>query len=101
MRSGGYARHLLEESDILRVASEFVVADESAKGIAAERAILLFVNLLENLALVEFDSLVQVLEKIILADVQELDFEAARGFRLHDEIVQTAPGTLEFLKGLG
>jgi hypothetical protein len=77
VRRGGHAGHLFEQRDILGMPAELVVANQRAERIAAQSTVLFFVDLLENLALVEFDCLVQVLEQIVLADVHELDLEAA------------------------
>ena len=46
---------------------ELVVADQRAVRLAAGRAELVLVELLEDLALVELDGLVQVLEQVALA----------------------------------
>ena len=59
-------RDLLEQADVLRVAAELVVADQHAVGLAAEGAVLLLVDLLEQGALVELDGLLQVLEQLVL-----------------------------------
>ena len=101
MRGRGYARHLLQQRDVLRVPAEFVIADQSAERVAAERSVLFFVNLLEDGALVELHRLVEILEQIRLADVHQLDLQAAGRLGLLHEVVQPAPGAFELLKGLG
>src|SRR5260370_26904683 len=83
------------------MAAELVVPHQRTERIASESTVLFFVDLLEDLALVEFDCLIQVLEQIRLADVHELDLKAARSLGLLYEIVQTAPSTLQLLQGLG
>ena len=47
---------------------ELVVADQGPVGLAAGRAEFVLVDLLEDLALVELDRLVQILEQLALAD---------------------------------
>jgi len=83
------------------MAAEFVVSHQHAKWASAQCSVLLFVDLLEGLALVEFDGFIQVLEQIVLADVQQLDFEAARSLGLHHEILQATPRTFQFLESFG
>jgi hypothetical protein len=53
VRAGGDLRHLLEQLHVLARLVEVVVADERAEGRAAEDAVLLLVDLLEQRALVE------------------------------------------------
>ena len=49
VRGRGDVRELLEQGHVLRMAAELVVADEQAEGVAAEGAVLLLVDLLEQL----------------------------------------------------
>ena len=60
---------------------ELVVADQRAVGLAAGRAELVLVELLEDLALVELDRPVHVLEQLALGDVQHLELQTARWSR--------------------
>ena len=64
-------RDLLEQGDVLRVAAELVVADQHAVGVAAEGAVLLLVDLLEERALVELDRLLEVLQQLLLGHVEQ------------------------------
>ena len=66
-----------KQVDVLGVVGELVVADQRAVGLAAGRAELVLVELLEDLALVELDRLVHVLEQLALGDVEHLDLELA------------------------
>src|SRR4030095_7146370 len=61
-RGRRHVRHVPEQLDVFRVVGEFVVADQCAVRLAARRAELALIELLEGLALVEFDGLRQVLE---------------------------------------
>ena len=101
VRSRRDAGHLLEQRDILRMAAKLVVADQRAKRSAAERAVLFLINLLEDIALIELDCFVEILEQIVLADIHQLDLEVGGGFRLLHKVVQTAPRGFELLERLG
>ena len=48
---------------------ELVIADERPVGLPPRDAELIFVELLENLALIELDGLVDVVEELTLGDV--------------------------------
>src|SRR5204863_773153 len=91
VRGRGDAGHLLQESYILRMTAELVVSNQGSERCASKGAVLFLVNLLEHLALIELNGLIQILEQIRLADVQQLDLEAAGSFRLLDEIMQAPP----------
>ena len=56
---------------------ELVVADQGAVGLAAGRAELVLVELLEDLALVELDRLVDVLEELPLGEFSTLSLSWA------------------------
>ena len=68
---GGDAGELLQQGDVLRMAAELVVAHQQAVGVAAEGAVLLLVDLLEQRALVELGGLLEVLEQLLLGDVEQ------------------------------
>ena len=89
---------IFEQAMSSRVPAELVVADEHAVRLAAELAVLLLVDLLEQRALVELDGLLQVLEQVLLADVQDADLELLAGLGLVDEVVQAAPGGFQLLE---
>ena len=71
VRRGGDVRDLLQQLDIFRVLAEFVVADQRAEGRAAEDAVLFFVDLLEQSALIELRRALQVLAAVLSCDVQD------------------------------
>ena len=54
-RGRGDVRHQPQRLDVVGVVGPLVVADQRAIGLAARRAELVFVDLLEQLALVELD----------------------------------------------
>ena len=54
MRRRRHVGNLLQQLDIFRVFAEFVVAEQSAERLTAEHAVLFFVYLLEQRALIEF-----------------------------------------------
>ena len=98
MRGGSHAGDLLQQRHVLRMAAELVVADQEAEGIAAEGAVLLFVHLLEQHALVELQRLVEVLEHFGLGGAEQAQLEPRRRLGVHDHEVQSAPRRLELLK---
>ena len=54
MGSGRDVRNLFKQLQVLGMLAEFVVADQRAERRAAENAVLLLVNFLEQRALIEF-----------------------------------------------
>ena len=80
-------RHLAQQVDVLGMVGELVVADQRAVRLAAGHAELVFVDLLEDLALVELDRLVQVLDQLPLGDVEHLDLEHGAGLGVHDQVM--------------
>ena len=77
---------------------EFVVADHGAVGLAARRAKLGFVDLLEDLALIELDGLVQILEQLPLRDVHDADLELGAGLGVHHEVMHAPPRAFQLLE---
>ena len=94
-------KKLLEQIDILWMPAEFVISHERAERFSARRPVFFLVDFFENGALIEFRRRFEILEKIRLADVHQLDLQAARGFRLLHEVVQTAPRTFQLLERFG
>ncbi len=88
----------LEQADVLRRTPEVVIANQHPVRLAAELAILLLVDLLEQGALIEFRGFLQVLGQVTLADVQHPDLEGLSRFRLVDQVVEAAPASLQLLK---
>ena len=93
-------RHLAQHLDVRRAVVEVVVADQAAVGLAAQLAVLLLVELLEDRALVPgralelFEGLVQIL----LGDVHHADLQHLVGLGVVHQVVQTAPGALQLLE---
>jgi hypothetical protein len=100
MRRGADLAHLAEELDVGRALVEVVVADQAAEGLAAELAVFLFVDLLEERALVPGRALeaLERLAQVGLRDVHHADLQHLVGFGVVDEVVQAAPGALELLE---
>src|SRR5262245_40706475 len=97
------ARDLAEVAQQLhvgRLLAEIIIADQASIGLPAELAELLFVYLLEQSALVPggIGELPQVPIELVLRDVHDADLEHRVGFGVKDEVIQTAPGTLDLLK---
>ena len=79
---------------------EVVVSHEATVGFAADQSEFLFVELLEDRALIPGGTLefLQGLAEILLGDVQDTDFEHLVGFGVVDQMMQTAPGAFELLE---
>jgi hypothetical protein len=77
-----------------------IVADQAAERLAAELAVLLRVDLLEQRALIPCRALValQRLPEIELADVHEPDLEHLVALGVVHQVVQAAPRSLELLE---
>ena len=69
MGGRGHAADFLQGGDILRHAAKLEVADQHADRIASERAVFVFVDALEQGALVELRGLLQVVDDFLLGDV--------------------------------
>ncbi len=89
---------LHQHVDVFGMVDELVVADQRPVGLAAGRAELVLVELLEQLALVELDRPVQVLEQLPLGDVEHLDLQLGAGLAVHHQVVQAAPGAFHLLE---
>ena len=94
-------RDLFQQIHVLRVAAELVISDQHAVGGAAEGAVLFFVDLLEQRALVELGRRLEVLDQVLLGRIQHVDFHVGAGLGLIGQIFQTAPGSLELLELAG
>ena len=98
MRRGRDLRNFLQQLQIFRMLAEFVVAHQRAERLAAENAVLFFVHLLEHRALVEFRRTLQIAQQVLLRRIQNPDLQLRSGLRLVQQIFQSAPGRLQFLK---
>jgi hypothetical protein len=81
---------------------EVVVADQAAEGLAAELAVLLLVDLLEQRRLVPGRALVALerLAQLLLGDVHHADLQHLVGLGVVDQVVQAAPGAFQLLEVL-
>ena len=77
---------------------ELVVADEGTVGLATGGAKLGLVNLLEELALVKLDRLVEILEDLSLRGVHDADLEGRAGLAAHHEMLEPTPRPFQSLK---
>ena len=95
-------RHLAQQLDVARGVVEIVVADQAAVGLAAQLAVLLFVELLEQRALVPGRALVLLegLGEILLRDVHHSNLEHLVRFGVADEVMQPAPRAFHLLESL-
>jgi hypothetical protein len=92
------ARHAGQELDIGGTVREFIVADQRAERLAAERAEFAGVNALEGVALVKVGGLGQILADVRLRGVEHLDLQHRVRERVLDEVMQAAPRPLELEK---
>jgi hypothetical protein len=92
VRRRGEVRHLLEKAHVLRVPAELKIADQQAERCAAEGAVLFLVDLLEELALVKLDRLIEVLLQLGPGGIEHADLERGPGLGVGDEIGEAAPG---------
>ena len=99
MCRGGDLGHFAEHLDIRRALVEVVVAHDGAEGLTTELAVLLFVDLLEDRALVPCRTLelLQRLGQIPLGNVHHADLQVLVGLGVVHHVVQAAPRTLELL----
>ena len=95
VRRGRHAGDHLQQADVLGRAAELVVAHQHAVRLAAELAVFLLVDLLEQSRLwSNSTAFSRSLNSLVLGDVQDADLEVLAGLGLVDEVVQPAPGRL-------
>ena len=90
------------KADVNRRVVEMVVADQAPEGMAAERTELLFVEGLEQRALVPFGVGIeaQVTVELLLRNIHDLQLQGRVGFGIVDDVVQAAPSALDLLECL-
>src|ERR1017187_1929381 len=98
MSRRSYLRNLLQQLNILSAAPEFIVADKCPEWSATENSEFLFVNLLEERALIEFKRTLQIPQQISLRDVQQLDLEHFAGFAVDDQVSDAGPCGFQLLE---
>ena len=100
MRRGRDLAEVAQQLHVGRQMVEMVVADQAAVGLAAELAELLFVDLLEQRALVPARVRIepQIAVELLLRDVHDADLQRRVGLGIEDEVVQAAPGALDLLE---
>src|SRR5262245_51230257 len=99
MRCGSNLRDLLEQFDIFVTLTELEVADEGAERVSTENAKFLFIDFLEHRTLVEFWSALQVSQQLFLGRVEDFNLQHGTGLATIQQILQTAPGSLQLLEG--
>ena len=103
-RCGGDAAQLRHRIDVVgagggtRTVPHFVVDDHQAKGLAAGRAELVFVDFAEQLALIEIDRAFQIAANFRPGDIHRLDLQLGALLHPIDQPSQSAPGTLKLAK---
>ncbi|EJT83037.1 hypothetical protein PPS11_40695 [Pseudomonas putida S11] len=91
-------RDLLQQVHVFGVAVELVVTDQHAERRAAEGAVLFFVDLLEQRALVEFAGGLQVAYQVFLRGIEQVDLQRGAGLGLVYLVFQAAPGGFQLLE---
>ncbi len=94
-RAGRDVGHQPQRLDVVRMVRPLVVADQGAIGLAAGRAELVLVDLLEQLALVELDRPAEVAVQLALGQVEHAQLERGAGLGVLHQVVQPAPAALE------
>ncbi|MNK89250.1 hypothetical protein D3C87_1092530 [compost metagenome] len=93
--------NLFEQVHVFRAAVELVVTQQHAERCTTEGAVLFFVDLLEQRALVEFGSGLEVAYQVFLRSIEQVDLQRSAGFGLVDLILQAAPGRFQLLEFTG
>ncbi len=102
VRRGGHLGHLGQQLHVGRRVVEVVVAHQRAVGLAAELAVFLFVQLLEQRRLVPGRALeaLERLAQVLLGDVEHADLQLLVGLGVVHQVVQAAPRRLQLLEVL-
>ena len=87
-RGRGHVAHLAQKIDVLRMTRKLVIADERSVGLAAGRSEFVLVQLLEDLALVELDRLVDINEELALGDIEHFELQIGTGLAVHDQVIR-------------
>jgi hypothetical protein len=94
------AKTSLCSSDVLRMPAERVIADQHRVRIAAERAVFVFIDLLEEHAHVVIDGGLEILEQFLLGDVEQTQLQARARFGAVHHVMQARPRRFERLECL-
>ncbi|MNP17627.1 hypothetical protein D3C76_1100640 [compost metagenome] len=92
MRSCGDFGNVAQQGDVLRTATELVVGDSRGNRLAARRVILLGIGMHVEAALSYFRCIVEILDQMILADIQQFDAHVLAEIGLVDQRFDPAPG---------
>jgi len=97
MRRGGDLRNPLQQLHISTAPANSLVAYHGRERSTAKHTELLFIYLLEEGALIEFRSTLQILQKVLLVHVQKLIFSMSL-VRSVEQMLDPAPGGLQLWK---
>src|SRR5205823_2875339 len=98
MSGSCYLCDFLEQLHIFRLWPKLIIPHECREGCSTENAKLLFIHLLEERALVEFRSALQVAKQFRFLYVEDLDLQPFASFTLIKQIFQTSPTAFELLE---
>ncbi len=94
-RCGGNVGYQAQCLDIVRMLRPLIVADQRAIRFAARRAKFVLIDLLEQLALIEFNRALQIARQLALRQVEHTQLQARARLAVHHQIMQPAPGAFE------
>ncbi len=102
-RVGGscHVGDFFQQVHVFRAAVELVVTQQHAERRTTEGAVLFFVDLLEQCALVEFGRRLEVTHEVFFRRVEQVDLQRGAGLGLVNLILQAAPGCFQLLEFTG
>src|SRR5262249_48038957 len=98
VRRGRNLSDLFDQLHVFRFWTKLIVADQRGEGSSTEDAEFLFVNFLEERALVELGRSLQIAEQFSLLDVEDFDLQRFTGLALVEEVAQPAPASFQLLE---
>ncbi|MCY1298362.1 hypothetical protein D9M70_478450 [compost metagenome] len=98
MRRGGDLGNVAQQGYVLWTAIEFVVGNDCRDGLSAGRVVFLGIGVHVQAALGDFRRVLEVLNQVFLADVQQLDAHVLAEVSLVDQRLHALPGGLHALE---
>src|ERR1700682_5190555 len=98
VRACGDLRNFFEKFDVFGMPAELIVSDQCAERLAAKDTEFLFIDFLEQSALVEFGGALQITQDFLFADVHNTDLQLRTRLALVEEILQATPAGFQLLK---
>src|SRR5678816_3682482 len=98
MCSSRHSGYFFKEVYIVMFRPEIIITDQRTKWLSGERAVLFFVNLSKEHALVNLRSFFLVPPEFFFGHGHHSNFDQSASFSLGDQIVQPAPRGLKLLE---